>query len=320
MRLISQRLLQLRAGIHWLGNHLRLLSLVLVFGFVLACLFAPHISAPKKTYRLMYVFDITQSMNARDMHELSLPDDRLGYAKAAVRRALHELPCGSEVGLGLFTTQTVHFMFDPIEVCGHFSVIDDVLSHIDWRMAWSADTHVELGLFHALREVIKKDPSMRLMFLTDGQETPPQSVKPQYDGPIGEVKGSLIGVGGNQPVTIPRYDRDNNLLGPWENADIEKPPVSTTVYSEKVETRSLPTEGPYLSWVDEAHLRAISVATGLGFTHPSNILDFEKALTASELSEIRPALTDLRPFLGFAALIFLLLGFIHEGRCAKLSA
>lgn len=320
MRGFRYSLSQLRMGIHWIKNHLRLLSLCGVWTLLLACLFAPTILAPRNVYRLMFVFDITQSMNARDIREAGLPDDRLGYAKATVRRALHTLPCGSEVGLGLFTTQTVHFMFDPIEVCGHLSVIEDVLAHIDWRMAWSADTHVELGLYHALREVLRKDPSMRLLFLTDGQETPPLSMKPRYDGPIGEVKGTLIGVGGNQPVTVPRYDRDNNLLGPWENADIEKPPVSTTVYSEKVDVRTLPTEGPYLSWVDEAHLREVAATTGLGYAHPTNGQEFEKALTAPDLSEVRNALTDLRPFLGFAALIGLLLGFAIEGRPVKLSA
>jgi mxaL protein len=248
-------------------------------------------------------------MNARDYHQAGLPEDRLGFAKASILAALHELPCGSEVGLGLFTTQSVHFLFEPLEICRHFSVIDDALRHIDWRMAWSADTHVEIGLYHALREQLKKDPSTRLVFLTDGQETPPQTVRAQYDSPPHALKGLIVGVGGRAPVSIPRYDRENNLQGIWENADIEKPPISTTVYSEKVEVRTLPTEGPYLSWMDEAHLKSLSATTGLGFHALATPDGLIKALLDDDLAELRPALTDLRVWWGLGAVFFFVIAY-----------
>ena len=260
----------------------------------------------------MVVFDITQSMNTRDYHQAGWPEDRLTFAKESVRAALHELPCGSEIGLGLFTTQTVHFLFEPIELCSHFSIIDDVLNHIDWRMAWSADTHVEMGLYHAIRDLKKQDPDMRLAFLTDGQETPPQSVKPQTDGVMGEISGIIIGVGGITPVTVPRYDRSNQLLGVWENADIEKPPVSTTVYSESVITRTLPSEGPYLSWLDETHLKTLSGITGLGYERLTSPDKLAKTLSSTAYAELRPTITDLRPFLGGLALIILVTVFSVE--------
>ena len=280
---------------------------------VLACLWHPEWPIPRHVFRYMVVFDITQSMNTRDYHRPGWPEDRLGYAKESVRAVLHELPCGSEVGLGLFTTQTVHFLFDPLEVCGHFSVIDDVLSHIDWRMAWSADTHVEMGLYHAIRELKKENPGIRLVFLTDGQETPPQSVKPQPDGVTGEISGVIIGVGDITPVTVPRYDRTNQLVGVWENADIEKPPISSTVYSETVITRTLPSEGPYLSWLDEPHLKEISAITGLGYERLDNPASLTKTMLSPAFTELRPTVTDLRPFLGSGALLILLVVFTTGG-------
>ena len=277
-------------------------------------LFHPETELPRRVYRYQFVIDITQSMNARDYRVAGYPSDRLGFVKATLLEALHDLPCGSEVGLGLFTTQSVHFLFEPLEICRHFSVIDDALRHIDWRMAWSADTHVESGLHHAIRDLIKRDPSTRLIFLTDGQETPPQLVKPVFDVEPGAIKGLVVGVGGRSPVTVPRYDRENNSLGIWENADIEKPPVSSTVYSQKVEVRTLPTEGPYLSWMDETHLREISASTGLGFLVLDQPETFRKMILRDDLAELRPAVTDLRLWFGLAAILCLLIAYGVERR------
>ncbi len=298
-----------RLALAWLRQHWRGLLSAWAALLVAACLWRPEFTVPRPVYRYMLVFDITQSMNTPDYHLDGLPKDRLGFAKEAVRQTLHELPCGSEVGLGLFTTQTAHFLFEPLEICAHFSVIDDVLAHLDWRMAWSADSHIEMGLYHAIRELHKHDPSIRLVFLTDGQETPPQALRPQYDGKPGAVSGALIGVGGSTPAAVPRYDRENQLLGYWENADIEKPPVSTTVYSEKVETRQLPNEGLYLSWLDEPHLKALSAVTGLTYQRLETPARFTAFLTAPAFAELRPTRTDMRPLLGGMAL--LLLGAIH---------
>ncbi len=277
-------------------------------------LFHPETEIPRRVYRYQFVIDITQSMNARDYRVAGYPSDRLGFVKATLLEALHDLPCGSEVGLGLFTTQSVHFLFEPLEICRHFSVIDDALRHIDWRMAWSADTHVESGLHHAIRDLIKRDPSTRLIFLTDGQETPPQLVKPVFDVEPGAIKGLVVGVGGRSPVTVPRYDRENNSLGIWENADIEKPPVSSTVYSQKVEVRTLPTEGPYLSWMDETHLREVSASTGLGFLVLDQPETFRKMILRDDLAELRPAVTDLRLWFGLAAILCLLIAYGVERR------
>ena len=290
----------------------RLLLVFLAFVITLGVLFKPEATLPRRVYRYSFVIDITQSMNAKDYHLAGYPEDRLGFAKAAILKTLHELPCGSEVGLGLFTTQSVNFLFEPLEICTHFSVIDDALRHVDWRMAWSADTHVEMGLYQAIRELIKRDPSIRLVFLTDGQETPPQTVRAQFDSPPHALKGLIIGVGGRTPVSIPRYDRENRLQGIWENADIEKPPISTTVYSEKVDVRTLPTEGPYLSWMDEAHLKGLAATTGLGFHALSTPEDFVSELLDDDLAELRPALTDLRLWWGLGAVFFFVIAYGME--------
>lgn len=292
----------------------RALTLCLIALLVMASLFRPMWPIPRHVYRYLFVLDITQSMNAQDYHAQGLPPDRLGYAKAALLKALHALPCGSEVGLGLFTTQTVHTLFEPIEICEHFPVINDALSHIDWRMAWSADSHIETGLYHALRTIRKADQTIRLVFLTDGQETPPEGVQAQYDGKPGEISGLLMGVGGIQPVTVPRYNQENQMIGYWENEDIEIPPISTTVYSEKMDSRNLPREGPYLSWLDEARLRKLAAITGLRYQRLEDPDDFIESLLANDLAESRLTQTDLRPFLAIASLALFILTLVTERR------
>jgi mxaL protein len=267
-----------------------------------ALLAEPRAVVPRDSYRFTFVLDITQSMNAKDYGADGLPADRLGYVKGALRRVLHELPCGSEVGLGLFTTQSVHFLFDPIEICEHFPAIDDALSHVDWRMAWAGNSYVAQGLYAAIRDLAKRDPEARLVFLTDGQETPPLSMRPNFAGKPAGFKGAIIGVGGPRPTTVPRYDRENRLVGYWANGDIEVPPVATTDYSEKLEASALPREGPYLSWLDEGHLKELSAIAGLAYHRLETPEGLSAFLRDSRWAVRKPTATDLRPWLGAIAL------------------
>ncbi len=284
----------------------RLAALSLAAGLLALTFANPRLPLPRPVYRYLFVVDITQSMNTRDYHVDKLPPERLEYAKAAIRQALADLPQGSEAGLGLFTTQSVQLLFEPLEIREHYPVIDDVLSHIDWRMAWSANTYVEQGLYAAIREISKLDPGIRLVFFTDGQETPPQTSRPSFNGKPGEILGAIVGTGGTQPTVVPRYDRENRFIGYWENMDIEAMPVSTTAYEEKKATPILPREGNYLSWLDEAHLMELSAITGLRYHRLEDIERLSELLRKPEFAQRRFVYTDMRPLLGFIALILLL--------------
>jgi mxaL protein len=275
--------------------------------FVAAALVAltfanPKLPLPLRVYRYAFVIDITQSMNVRDYHVENMPADRLNFAKESIRQAVHDLPCGSEVGLGLFTTQSVQLLFEPIEVCEHLRVIDDVLAHVDWRMAWAANSFVAQGVYAAIRDIKNRDPAIRLALFTDGQEAPPQSIRPMFSGKPGEIAGLIVGVGGLHPTTVPKYDRENRLVGYWENTDIAQPPESSTAYETAEIAPRPPREGYYLSWLDENHLRELSATTGLRYHRletPEGLID---ALRAPEFAERRTTRTDIRWLLGLSAL------------------
>lgn len=277
---------------------------LLVAAALTALTFAdPKFPLPLQVYRYAFVIDITQSMNVRDYHVENMPADRLNFTKESIRRAVHDLPCGSEIGLGLFTTQSVQLLFEPIEVCEHLAVIDDVLAHVDWRMAWAANSFIAQGIYAAIRDIKNRDPGIRVALFTDGQEAPPQTIRPTFFGKPGEIAGLIVGVGGLHPTTVPKYDRENRLIGYWENTDIAQMPESSTAYETTDTTPRLPREGYYLSWLDENHLRELSTMTGLRYHRLETPEGLTGALRAPEFVELKTVATDIRWLLGIAALL-----------------
>lgn len=279
----------------------RFWALALACGLLAASLVHPNLPWRTERHRYLMVLDITQSMNARDYHLEGMPGDRLGFVKEALRRVLAEMPCGTEVGLGLFTTQHTQILFSPLELCEHYAVIDDVLNRIDWRMAWAADSHIGHGIFAAVREISERDPTTRLVFFTDGQQYPGDAEPAYFHGVPGQIKGLLVGVGGVQPVPIPKLDRENRPLGFWEYADLQNYTPSPTSPQARSHDSTL-----YRSRLDEANLLQLAQRTGLGYHRlvtPEGLLD---ALSAKSLAQVRTAPTDLRWFAALVALAALL--------------
>ena len=277
----------------------RVYSLSLATILLAACLFKPTLPMNRPVFRYLLVIDITQSMNANDYHQEGFPADRLGFVKATIRQALEHLPCGSEVGLGLFTTRNSQVLFEPLEICGHFPLIADVLEHIDWRMAWAADSHIARGLFTGLREAAARGKDTRLVFFTDGQQFPPEPDPPPFDGQPGALAGIVVGVGGAQAVPIPRLDKENRPIGFWEYVDLR----------DYLPPSAIPTDGSrlYLSRLDEANLIRLAAITGLSYHRLEKPEDLTQALSAKDLASEHRIAVDIRWFLALMALLLLLL-------------
>lgn len=283
----------------WLiGRGWRFWSLLAAVFLLALTLAHPTLRLNRPVFRYLFVIDITQSMNVRDYHVDGLPADRLGFVKASVRQALLALPCGSEVGLGLFTTQHAQALFDPLEVCRHFPIIADVLDHIDWRMAWAGDSHIARGLYTGLREAAARGADTRLIFFSDGQQFPPESEFPPFDGRPGATGGLVVGVGGPQPAPIPRLDQENRPLGFWEYVDLRDylPPTE------------IPGDGSalYLSRLDETALKALSGIAGLDYLRLQSPEGLTQALLAGKLAAQRAVDADARWVLALTALALLL--------------
>jgi len=115
------------------------LSAMITAGIAIAL---PPIQRQRRTFNLLAVLDITGSMNTRDMLLDGSPVSRLDMMKDSLRQLLTVFPCGSRMGVAIFTERRPFLLFEPVEVCGNFEALDREIAALDWRMAWEGDSHI----------------------------------------------------------------------------------------------------------------------------------------------------------------------------------
>lgn len=289
----------------------------------------PHLTVPQARYRLLFVLDVSQSMNTADVRLRGEPASRIAFAHEAVRDALRELPCGSHAGLGIFTEYRTFLLLEPVEVCANYGELVSTLGRLDYRMAWAGGSEISKGIFSALRIAKALEPPAALVFITDGHEAPPlhPKLRPQFDGKAGEARGVLVGVGGDTPVPIPKFGIDGKPLGYWGADDV----LQTDVYSRgrggSVAGEATVGEEPlerdpraavaaeHLSSLKEPHLRRLAEELGLSYHRLASAAGLVDALGRAELAQEARTPVDLRGALGLTALVALaLVFFVRTGR------
>lgn len=281
----------------WLWN----LSLVLVA----ATLFHPTWTLPRPVHRYLFVLDITQSMNARDYHLPGLPQDRLGFAKAALEESLFSLSCGNEAGLAVFAHKNVHSLIAPLEVCSHGSSLRDTLRAVDWRSAWAGDSHIAHGIFDALRAAAEFDAA--LGFFSDGQQMPSGVREPAFKRQPAKVNGWIFGVGGLTPVPIPKLDLEGRLTGYWQTTNLPRQILSPRFRNSTPPPRKT---GLLLSRLEENRLRRLATETGLDYHRLITPQALAAILKQPRAGQIHPVAVDLRPWIGLAALFLAIVSLV----------
>ncbi|PPD00341.1 MAG: hypothetical protein CTY31_04095 [Hyphomicrobium sp.] len=167
---------------------------------------------------VMAIVDVTGSMNARDGAEDGA--SRLEATRTALRQLVLDLPCGSRMGLGIFTERRTFALFAPADVCADYEAMNGAIDELDWRMAWEGDSYVARGLYDAITSAGAFKSN--ILFLTDGQEAPPLPASgiPDFEGKPGDVKGLIVGVGGAVKMPIPKYDDDGRETGSYAAGDV----------------------------------------------------------------------------------------------------
>lgn len=288
---------------HLLARGNRLLTLAWLL--LAAAVWLPPLTLPHGSFRYMVTFDITQSMNVEDMGDPAAPVSRLAYARSAMREALKRLPCGSEVGWAVFADYRALALITPVEVCANYEALLSSLERIDSRMTWVNASNITKGLYWALRMGQSLGPGTRLVFVTDGHESPPlrPSEHSMQSGAPSDVGGWLIGVGGDQPVPIPKSDPDGNRVGYWRADEV--------VQREAMGHALLPGQSQeQLSALHEAHLVALAKQTGLGYRRLNAPDALGSALTDSRLAQRKPVSTDIRWLPALLALLLLVWHFL----------
>lgn len=286
------------------------------------------------------VVDITQSMNVLDgtAPDGGKPVSRLAAAKATLSRLVEELPCGSRLGLGIFTEYRTLLLLTPIEVCEHQQELLGTLALMDGRMAWAGASEVAKGVNSGMEAVKALPDRPALLFLSDGHESPP--VNPRYRPNLtvarGEVRGLLVGIGGDEPLPIPKFDPGGHAAGEWgadEVLQIDPRSIGRggsvggeqMVEPEDLAVKPLPGVTPgseHLSALREDYLRLLASETGLGYQRLGDPVALRAALQGPKLAREAPGRLDLGPAFGAAALVCILVPLLpaRRRRAARPSA
>lgn len=307
---------------------IRTLTLAAVLVLALAAALAPRLATRGSAYHLLAVVDVTGSMNVRDYSRDGRPASRLDTVKRTLRDLVSRLPCGSRLGLAIFTERRSFLLFEPVEVCADFAPLDGAIADLDWRMAWEGDSYVASGLYSGIGLAASLDAD--LLFFTDGQEAPPlpASGTPRFDGEAGAVRGLVVGTGGTTPAPIPKFDRDGREIGFYAMTDVPQenhhglPPAGSET-REGWHPRNAPWGGSdptgeeHLSAVRTGHLEALAAATGLTYAPLGDTAALADGIEAAARPHPAPGLFDTAPLPAGLALLLLSGLFAAQARAAR---
>jgi mxaL protein len=286
-----------------------------------AALVMPTFDLPRDRVDAIAVLDITQSMNVLDATVDGRSVSRLEFAKQSLARAVSRLPCGSKIGLGVFTEYRMFVLFKPIETCANRDELVDSIEHVDGQMAWARSSQIAKALQFGLRTLARLDAPPALAFITDGHEAPPINAQYRLDlsDAGGRVKGLIAGVGGATPLAIPKFDPEGHPIGTWQADEVAQiDPYSrgrqgSTADEAMEQSRpAAPIPGAlkgtpgseHLSSLREPYLRLLAKDAGFIYGRLVTVDDLTRLLHSS-LAERQVIATDLRWVAATVALLAL---------------
>ena len=217
-------------------------NLLLLFTFLslLIALYNPTIPITKNIYNYIFIVDISQSMNTKDMLIDNKEVSRINYTKSMISNILERLPCKSKVSIGMFAGVSVAATYTPIEVCENFSVINSTIENLDWRSTWSGNTRIRESMINLARLIRSFPESAQVIYFTDGEEAPKLHVFNTRD--LSQFQGGsdwlLVGIGSEKGAPIPKYDSKNQLIGYWSNESFALQPGIAQISQSNIGTRN----------------------------------------------------------------------------------
>lgn len=261
-------------------------TIVAALLFFAAALWLPTLTLQRPSYSFLVTFDLTQSMDVPDMLRDGEPISRLDAARDAMRALLPRLPCGSRLGWAIFADYRSVPLMLPVEVCSHYEDLLTSLERIDGRMRWANASNVGKGVTWSVRTADQVGDGTRVLFFTDGQESPPlrrDSVLAMADIQPGDVGGWLVGVGGDAPQRIPKTARDGRAAGYWAADEVVQPPGVPAGQGQE-----------HLSRLDGENLLWIAKQVGFGYHRLGDHRAFADAVLDPATARQQPTPTDLR--------------------------
>jgi mxaL protein len=287
-----------------------LLSIALVL--LIIALFKPTIPVKRNIYSYMLVADISQSMNVIDMRLNGKPVSRMQYQQYLLHRIVGEMPCGTQVSIGLFAGVSVAALYTPIEVCQNFAAIEDTIDHLDWRNGWSGNSRVRESMV-TMAKLIRSFPEpAQVVYFSDGEETPKLHIFNTRDltGFQGGKDWLLVGIGGDKGTAIPKLDEKNQLIGYWSAESFAMQPGVAQIAQENIGARedsvASAESDRYMSRLDEKYLISVAKEISANYVNGNNLQNILAAMKKQPPARREIAAFDLKWIIaGIAGLIFL---------------
>lgn len=257
--------------------------MLLVTLLILAALWFPRTDRTVQVMDLLFVIDITQSMDVDDVERDGEMISRLTWATEYTKQTLQQLPCGSHVGLAAFSESRSLVLINPVEVCSSYNDLTQMLSKINGSMAWALSSELSKAAFGAIKQAKLMKPSPDVVFITDGHESPPlhETLFPKFKGKLGEVSGVFVGIGGDKLLPIPKHDIDGTADGFWQQNEVLHEDVYASLRSESEDVRAAKPRNEHLSSQKKSHLERLA-----------KMLDFDYLASPSKSNAVIDALKN----------------------------
>jgi len=288
-------------------KRLQILLMLAAIALLALTLFNPKLTLELDSYRYVYVIDISQSMNVKDMKNDRGPLSRLNFVKKTAIDSLSKLPCRTEVGFALFSGHRPFMLTEPVEVCKNLYDLINTVELIDWTNTWKSRSEIAKGLYKSIKLMKVVEKETRVVFFTDGHEAPPINPDqlPRFPGKAGEIKGLIVGVGGDKPVRIPKLKRDGGQEGFWQADEV----VHVDIYTQEKNKREgikLPSGTEHLSFLRESYLKGLAEKTGLKYLRLEDTNSLLNQLDNKAFGHPKTVQADIRWVLALLSLLLLI--------------
>ncbi|OIR12403.1 hypothetical protein GALL_61020 [mine drainage metagenome] len=280
---------------------------------LIIALFNPKIPVKRDIYSYLFVTDISQSMNVVDKTLNGKPVSRMVFMQDTLHKLIGELPCGTNVSIGLFAGVSVAALYTPIEVCENFDAINDTIDHLDWRTAWSGNSRVRSSMLTLAKTIRSFPEPTQVVYFTDGEEAPKLHIFNTQD--LTTFQGGegwlFVGIGSEKGTAIPKLDEHNQLIGYWSAESFAMQPGIAQISESNLGVRddnvASSEGGRYVSKLDEAYLKSLSKEVNGNYVRGDSVQDVLSAMKQQKPARRDTAGFEVRWILaGLAGILFIL--------------
>ena len=217
------------AVIKYLSHKAELTVMVLALLLCLLAMYNPTLQFKKSITSYMFLVDVSQSMNAEDLVVGDSPITRINYTKMLLKQIIDKSDCGSFFSINIFVADNVANIIEPVEKCNNYDELMDTINKLEWRMAWKGNSRITFGIKSAAKMQDSLNFPSKILFFTDGDEAPKVNAINRVnldDFNLGEEL-IFVGVGGDTPVPVKRYNSRNMYVGYWGSDIYDSLPGAT---------------------------------------------------------------------------------------------